>query len=172
MMTKFLCMMVAVMAIASPAYAGSPYLGVTLGAMNADDVRGVSFDGATAMGILGGYDFGGAGVRPGIEVEFTTTVSDGDFEYAGQRGKWDIDTASLFGTLRFGDTYYVKVRAGMVHEEVSAEVMGIELDGDDTGFGGGIGVGLELTDTVNIEGNWTYVEEDLDAWSLGVIANF
>ena len=104
---------------------GGFYLGPSAGFMDAD-VSG--FDEATNAGFLLGYDFFSKELfHVSAETEFTTTVSDGDLEAAGQKGDWDIDTRAFYLAARVGESVYIKVRFGAAWSDVSGRVAGISV---------------------------------------------
>jgi len=77
------------------------YVGAKVGVMDVDES---AFDEATNGGILIGYEFSRQGsISWGAEAEFTTSLSDGDFEVFGVSGEWDIDTQALYGVVEIGD---------------------------------------------------------------------
>ncbi len=123
---------------------------------------------ATNLGVLLGYDFPSRNMIQGaLEVELTTTISDGDF---GGRGHWDLDTQAAYGVLKIGDPLYAKLKAGLLHEEGSTSGRGGSFNGSDTGLSVGFGGGWRLAPNVALEAEFTRIEQDVDFWSFG--ANF
>lgn len=156
----------AMLGVAVPAGAEGVYIGGKIGVMDVDDS---AFDDATNAGILLGYEFPASGIASvGFEAEFTTTVSDGDFNAFGVSGDWDIDTQAIYAVVRIGDQVYAKGRIGYLNEDVSVSVGNVSADGSDSGGSLGVGFGVRATDRLNIEAEYTKVEEDVDFWSVGV----
>lgn len=153
------------------AVAEGPYVGAKIAAMNPDDAGGMSFDSATNLGVVVGYEFMEA-YGLGAEAEFTTSVSDGEFTYMGVPGDWDVDTKALYLVSRLGQELYFKIKAGYLNEDVSATVLGQSVSGDDSGFSWGLGGGYLLTDNIAAEVEWTKIESDLVAWSAGLAYAF
>jgi len=89
------------------------------------DANVSGFDDATSAGVLAGYDvYSKDVIAVSLEAEFTTTVSDGDVKIQGFRGDWDIDTQAAYLAVRGGDRAYIKVRIGVVHNDVTVRVAG------------------------------------------------
>lgn len=142
------------------------YAGARVGIM---DVEVSGFDEATNAGILLGYEFpSGIPLRWGLEAEFTTTVADGDFRLGGVSGDWDIDTQALYVVARAGERLYGKVRAGALREDVSAGAVGISVDDSDSGFSAGLGIGWRAAANIDLEAEFTMIEEDVNFFSIGL----
>lgn len=135
------------------------YVGLKAGKMSAD---ASGFDDATNVGVVLGYKLNNTFA---LEGEITDSSSDGSFSPSG---KWSVDTTALYAVGRWGDQAYLKAKAGILNEDVSVSVPGSSLSGDDTGLSLGIGVGYHLNDRVNIEAEYTIIEEDLDFFSVGL----
>lgn len=172
MMRKLLCGALLAVAGTGTALAQGPYIGAKVAWMDPDDQGGVSFDAATNAGIMLGYEFV-PDYGLAVEAEFTTSVSDGEFTYLGANGDWDIDTQAIYLVARPGtETAYFKIKAGYLNEDVSATALGQSISGDDSGFSWGLGGGYNFTQNIAAELEWTKVESDVDAWSVGVLYNF
>jgi len=156
--------------VAGTCAGGGLYLGPTVGIMNAD-VGG--FDDATNAGILLGYDFFNLELlHISAETEFTTTVSDGDVKISGQKGDWDIDTRGAYLAARLGETFYLKVRFGVVWSDVSVKVAGVSAsDSDSSGSWGGA-LGWNLDPNWALQADGTQVDSDVTYWNLGVNYRF
>jgi len=157
--------------IGSTAVAEGFYVGAKAGWMDAD-VNGL--DEAVNVGAVVGYTFANIseGVSWGIEGEATTTTSDGDVDIAGFNGDWDIDTQAIYGVLRLGNAFYGKLRLGYLWEDVSVSVAGASADGNDDGVSGGVGAGMHINEQFSVEAEYTYVEEDINFYSVGVNFSF
>lgn len=153
------------------AAAEGPYVGAKIAAMPADGVAGVSFDAAVNGGIMIGYEFMEE-YGLGAEAEFTTSISDGDWSYLGASGNWDVDTKAFYLVSRLGGDLYFKLRAGWLRADGTIKGAGVEFSGDDSGFSGGFGGGYLVTDHIAAEVEWTKVDSDIDAWSVGLAYAF
>ena len=161
----------ALLLVGNTALAEGPYLGAKVGLMD-PDISGL--DEATNVGLVAGYSFAdnGSNMRWGVEAEFTTTTSDGDVRVGGLNGDWDVDTQALYGVLTIGDTLYGKLRLGYLREDVSVSLAGFSADGNDDGVSGGVGAGWRVNDRFALEAEYTFVEQDIDFYSLGVTFAF
>ena len=150
--------------------AGGLYLGPSVGIMDAD-VSG--FDEATNAGFLLGYDFFNKELfHVSAETEFTTTLSDGDVKFSGQKGKWDIDTRGVFLAARVGETFYIKVRYGVVWSDATAKGAGFSTsDSDSSGSWGGA-LGWNIGQHWAVQADGTLVDPDVTYWNLGVNYRF
>ncbi len=115
------------------------YVGASVGVMD-PDIGG--FDNATNAGVLVGYDVYTKEIfAVSLEGELTTTVSDGDVEFGGLKGDWDIETQAAYVAARLGDTFYIKVRYGVARSDVSVSITDSTINGNDTSgsWGGALG---------------------------------
>lgn len=152
------------------ATAGGFYLGASTGIVDAN-VSG--FDDATNAGVLAGYDvYSKDVIAVSLEAEFTTTVSDGDVRIQGFRGDWDIDTQAAYLAVRGGDRAYIKVRIGVVHNDVTVRVAGFRENETDTSGSWGGAIGWMFTDHWGVQLDGTAVDSDATYWNLGVKYQF
>ncbi len=152
------------------AHAEGFYAGTKVGIMDVDDS---AFDEATNGGLLVGYEFSRQGmVSWGAEAEFTTSLSDGDFQAFGISGDWDIDTQALYGVLKYGDQFYGKLKLGVLNEDVSASAGSVTVDESDSGLSVGLGAGWRANNRIAIEAEYTQIEEDVAFYSAGVNFSF
>ncbi len=150
--------------------AGGFYLGPSVGIMDAS-VSG--FDDATNAGVLLGYDFFNLEqLHISAETEFTTTISDGDVKLGSQKGNWDIDTRGIFVAARVGDTFYIKVRYGVVWSDVSVKVGGLSVSNSDSSGSWGGALGWDFTEHWAVQADGTLVDPDVTYWNLGVNYRF
>lgn len=157
--------------VGNTAVAEGFYLGAKAGVMK----PGISeLDDATNIGGVIGYEIGEASDNLTwiVEAEFTTTASDGDVEVLGLSGDWDVDTQALYAGVRVGTDLYAKLRLGYLRKDVSVSIAGFSADGSDTGASAGIGGGWRLNESVGLEVEYTFIEEDLDFYSFGVNFSF
>ena len=146
------------------------YLGASAGVMN-NDVSG--FDEATNVGALLGYDLYTREIfAVSLEGELTTTVSDGDVSIGGRSGDWNIDTQAAYVAARLGERFYIKVRYGVIREDVSVKVGRNSQSGSDTGGSWGAALGWMLTPQWGAQLDGTLVDSDVYYWSLGVKYHF
>lgn len=150
--------------------AGGLYLGPSVGIMDAN-IGG--FDEATNAGFLLGYDFFNKELlHISAETEFTTTISDGDLKLSGQKGKWDIDTRGVFVAARVGETFYIKVRYGVVWSDVSVKVAGFSASNSDSSGSWGGALGWNFTEHWALQADGTLADSDVTYWNLGVNYRF
>jgi len=158
------------LAVSAAQAGGGFYLGPSAGLMDAD-IGG--FDEATNAGALLGYEFFNNGpFFLSAETEFTTTVSDGDAKISGSKGNWDIDTRSLHLAARLGDTFYIKVRYGVVWSDLSVDVAGISSSNSDTSGSWGAALGWNFTQHWAVQADGTLVDSDITYWNLGLNYRF
>ncbi len=156
--------------VATAVQAEGWYLGASAGLMN-NDVSG--FDDATNVGALVGYDLYTRDIfAVSLEGELTTTVSDGDISIYGMRGDWNIDTQAAYVAARLGERFYIKVRYGVIREDVSVKAGGISQSGSDTGGSWGAALGWMFTPQWGAQLDGTLVDSDVYYWSLGVKYQF
>lgn len=154
----------------SSAKAAGFYLGASTGIMDAN-IGG--FDEAVNAGVLAGYDVYTKEIfAVSLEAEFTTTVSDGDVEFRGSRGDWDIDTQAAYIAARLGLRAYLKVRYGVVRNDVSVKVAGFNSNESDTSGSWGGALGWMFTDHWGVQADGTLVDSDVTYWNLGVKYQF
>jgi hypothetical protein len=121
------------------------YLGASVGLMD-NNVSG--YDDATSLGALLGYDVYTHGIAAlSLEGVLTTTVAKGDISHAGSHGNWDIDTQAAYIAMRLGDSFYMKVRYGLLREDVSANWSGTSRSGSDTSGCGRMDADAEMGHT-------------------------
>lgn len=150
--------------------AGGFYLGASTGAMNAD-IGG--FDPAVNAGVLAGYDvYTKEIIAVSLETEFTTTVSDGDIKIMGTKGAWDINTQAAHVAVRMGKRAYMKVRYGVVHNDISVKIAGFNRSESDTSGSWGGAIGWMFTEHWGVQADGTLVDSDVTYWNLGVKYQF
>ena len=146
--------------------AAGVYLGASVGLMDAN-IDG--FDEATNAGALLGYEFFNMDiVYVSAETEFTTTVSDGDAKFSGQKGNWDIDSRAVYLAVRVGDTLFAKARYGVAWVDVSVETDGRSLSDSDSSGSWGASFGWNFSEHWGIQAGGVVVDSDVDYWSLGL----
>jgi hypothetical protein len=136
------------------------------------------FGDATNAGVVLGYRFdraiGEIGASSSIELEFTTSVDDGDL--SNVVGTWEVDTYALFFTYATPGTVYFKGKLGVMATDVSSSVVGVVVN-DDSGFGYGAGFGVRAGQHARFELEYTGVagvtgENDINFISLGGLLEF
>jgi hypothetical protein len=152
------------------AQAGGLYLGASVGLVDSN-VSG--YDDATNVGALLGYDvYTRDIIAVSLEGEVTTTASKGDVSNNGVDGDWDIDTQAAYIAARLGERFYMKVRYGVLRENVSVKT-GVDSRSDsDTGGSWGAALGWMLTPQWGIQLDGTMVESDVNYWNFGVKYDF
>lgn len=164
-------LMLLIMGAVSIAHAaGGVYLGPSVGIMDAD---ANGFDEATNAGVLLGYEFFNLEqFYVSAEAEFTTTVSDGDLKFGGQKGEWDIDTRAIYLASRVGDVIYMKVRFGAAWSDVSAKIAGLSVSDSDSSISWGGALGWNFTRHWAVQADGTRMDSDVNYWNLGVNYRF
>jgi hypothetical protein len=156
--------------VATAAQAEGWYLGASVGVMD-NDVAG--FDDATNAGVLAGYDVYTKDIfAVSIEGELTTTVSDGDVSVNGIKGDWDVDTQAAYVAARLGKRLYMKVRYGVLREDVSVKAAGFSESESDTGGSWGAALGWMMTPQWGVQVDGTLIESDLNYWNAGLKYHF
>jgi hypothetical protein len=164
-LTALLC------SLAAPAVqAQAWYLGGSVGIMKAN-VNG--FDDATNAGVLAGYDVYRQDIFAlSVEGEVTSTLADGDLSSGGSSGHWDVDTQAAYLAARIGADVYLKVRYGVLREDVGIDFAGRSSNDSDTGGSWGAALGWMFTDHWGVQLDGTLVEADLYYWNAGVRYQF
>ena len=163
--------LLAILAVCSTSVdAGRFYLGASTGIM---DTNVSGFDDAVNAGVLAGYDvYTKEIIAVSLEAEFTTTVSDGDVEIQGNKGDWDLDTRAAYIAFRMGQRAYLKVRYGVVHNDVTVKIAGFKRSESDTSGSWGGAIGWMFTDHWGMQVDGTMVDSDVTYWNLGVKYQF
>jgi hypothetical protein len=129
---------------------------------------------ATNAGVVLGYRFsraiGGIGGSSSIELEFTTSMDDGDFKNVA--GNWEVDTYALFFTYATPGKVYFKGKLGGMATDISSSVPGLENDA--SGFAYGAGLGVKAGEQGRFELEYTGVTGDnnINFISLGGLVEF
>lgn len=147
-------------------YAGL-YLGVKGGEMNISD--GIPFNDATSVGILLGTNVQDSGLA--IEGELTTTVSAAEHKTISG-SELDIYTLAFYGVYRSAGSFYIKGKAGLIYEYLNISSFIFPLEGEDIGISLGVGGGFRISNSVNLELEYTLIESDIDYISLGMTFKF
>jgi hypothetical protein len=146
------------------------YLGVSLGAMDADRS---GFDEATNAGVLAGYDLYTREIfSVALEGELSGTVSDGDLKASGTTGRWDIDTRALYAAFRLGERFYMKVRFGYGWTDVSTNFQGASFNDSDSGVSWGGAAGWMLSRHWAVQLDGSLVDTDTTYWNAGILYRF
>jgi len=122
----------------------------------------------------------GIGLSPSFtfEAEFSISLGQGG-EYVadnGDEGQYDIWTVAGYVAYRypFNDTVYLKLKGGIVYEDVQRS--GLESNSKSTGVGaaggGGLGFVLNFGHPVMLEFEATATEKDIIFFSLGMTYPF
>ena len=146
------------------------YLGTSLGVMNAD-IGG--FDDATNAGVLAGYDvFTREIFAASIELEATTTVSDGDVMIGSTKGDWDLDTRAVYAVSRLGERFYGKVRFGFLWEDFSVNTDTDSQSDSDSSISWGAAIGWMFSEYLGLQADGTRIDADIHYWNLGLVYRF
>lgn len=103
----------------------------------------------------------------GFGVEAEVSRSKADIHLLDLNEDYTLDTAGLYGVYRSPGAFYVKARAGLLWKRLT---VGREFT-DKTAFGGGLGGGYDFGQVL-LEGEYTYVDQDIAQFSLSVIGKF
>ncbi len=136
------------------------YLGLKTGRMSLD-IENEELK--MPIGFQAGYDFGN-----GFAVEGEYNKS--EIESFGD-DKVDFTTMALYGVYRYGDSFYGKLKAGALKEEVKVSADSNSGTFDDTGFSGGLGIGYRF-DYFSLEAEYVIIESDVSYLSFGVNFHF
>lgn len=100
----------------------------------------------------------------GFGLEFEGTFADMDENSVDL----EYESYAIYGTYRTPGTYYAKLRAGYLEENLKSDTRKWE----EKGFSGGILFGIELADAFTIEAGYTVIQADLKYFSLGGNVHF
>lgn len=158
--------------VAAPAYAqgtrpANPlYFGVKAASIDAD---APGFDNATNLGAFVGYkiweDANGAVFAEG---EYTRTLSEGD----APGGDWDIETLAAYVGYRSAGPWFFKGKAGFGWWDLGVDGPSSPAEADETDFTFGVGGGFRLNERSGLELEYTQIESDITAISLGFFTRF
>ncbi|MGW8310621.1 MAG: outer membrane beta-barrel protein [Thiogranum sp.] len=155
---------------AAAAQAGGWYVGASAGVVDTDTG---GFDDTTNAGVLLGYDVYTRDIfAVSLEGEATTSVSDGDVSINGFDGNWDIDTQAAYVAARLGDRFYIKVRYGVLREDVSVKIAGFSQSDSDTGGSWGAALGWMVTPRWGVQLDGTLVDSGTTYWNAGIKYHF
>ncbi len=167
----FLCCTIVVLSFSSPALAGSPYAGLTVGLayLNDSSLKGsksgdLSYDDGEAYSYAHGLDFGC--VR--IEGEIGYQKNDFDtFNPGGVVGNGDLSILSLLANgyyyCEIGDSSVVPIlSAGIGAANVEYEDKSVDFSEDDIvlAYQVGAGMGFRVSETVTINAMYRYFSTD------------
>lgn len=175
-MKRTILMAAAIALVLAGAVWAQPYVGAKTGMMTIG-VSGV--DNIIPIGVLAGYEFQ---PRMAIEGEFNYRISGGDWDYgfgpASATTEFKLWTIAGYFAYRYpvGDNLFLKGKAGILYENVDAEVtldyMGEHYSydggGTDTGLSIGAGVGMKLSEKLTGEVEFTVIESDVNYLSVGL----
>lgn len=158
--------------------------GIKLGVVEADlaSIEGANYDSSEMVTFVFGYQFSrpiGNGGTSSIELELGTT-NDSDIGGGGGIngvGEWDMHTSAVFFNYRTPGTVYFKAKLGFLDSNIDSRFFGNRtIKSDDASFAGGLGFGVRLagTNNINIEGEWvtTAGDNDVNYFNLGGIVEF
>jgi hypothetical protein len=149
---------------------GGAYLGASLGAMDADRA---GFDPAVNAGVLAGYGLYARGpFEVSLEGELTGTVSDGDLEASGRKGRWDIDTRALYAAFHLGERAYMKVRFGIAWTDLSSRFEGRSRQDSDSGLSWGGAAGWMVNEHWGVQIDGSLVDSDTTYWNGSILYRF
>lgn len=165
MMKKILAAAVVLGCAVSAQASEGGYFGTTAGLMKTS----ISGDSPFNAGLRAGYAWNSGFA---LEGEYTTSLVDGEARYSSSWGdfRWDysISTLGVYAAYRSQGDIYFKGRLGVLNESVDFG------DGkeSDSGLSAGLGVGFTFSENVNLEAEYTLIEEDVDFWSGTLVFRF
>jgi len=146
------------------ASAADNYFGIKAGQMIPD----IGILGNTVnLGVMMGFPLNNPATS--FEAELTSTVSKGDVEFYGS--EWDVTTLAGYFVYRSQSTTYVKLKAGLLYEDVTIGgfYYGSSSSGTDTGLSLGVGIGWDLGHAHKIELEATLIEADINFISVSYL---
>jgi hypothetical protein len=163
-MKRAILLSIAIGLIFAGSVSAQVYFGVKTGMMMID-VEGV--DNIIPIGGVGGYDISS---NMSIEGEFNFRVSGGDWEIGSEIVEWKIWTVAGYFVYRFplGEALYLKGKAGILHEDITAETSHVSVSGSDSGLSLGGGLGMNFNEQFSGEVEFTLIEADINYFSVGV----
>jgi len=153
--------------IATPgqANAADNYFGIKAGQMMPD----ISILGNTVnLGVMMGFPLNNSATS--FEAELTGTASKGDVDFYGS--EWGVTTLAGYFVYRSQSTTYVKLKAGLLYEDVNISggyYYGTSTSGTDTGLSLGVGIGWDLGHAHKIELEATLIEADINFISVSYL---
>ncbi|WP_440877524.1 outer membrane beta-barrel protein [Thalassotalea sp. PLHSN55] len=136
------------------------YAGVKVGQASID----VDYvDNASLTGAVFGYRF-----ENNLAIEIEALSGSAEIDSWGYSSDIDLETVAIYGAWRSGDDFFFKTKVGVLREEVSSGYVGSE---EDTGLSYGLGLGYQ-GDSFIVELEYTLIEEDVSAATLGLIYKF
>ena len=152
---------------------GQWYIGVKAGKVK-NGLRGTND--ASNKGLLVGYEFaraiGDSDGTASIELEATSTSDEGTFgptSDLGTSGTWDASTLGLFMVYRTAGNVYFKVKGGVQMSNVNYHAPGAtSLQTDDASLAGGVGLGVKVGDSGNVEVEYAGETGDNDLGNLSL----
>lgn len=162
------------LSVVGPAYAAPPlnpiYFGIKAGTMDAD---ADGFKDASNLGLFAGYTFTqDATGELSAEGEYTRTFDKGDVRAGPVRGDWDVESLAGYLAYRTAGSVYVKAKGGYLWRDISVDGLGRGIEGSDTGFSYGAGVGGRFSNKAGIEIEYTVIDDDISFLSLGYFTHF
>lgn len=128
----------------------------------------IAFNDATSVGILFGGTIPDSGFA--IEGELTTTVSSA--EHKSRSDELDIFTLAGYGVYRSAGRFYFKGKAGLLTEYLDISGGNFSLEGYGGAISLGAGAGFRISNTANLELEYTIIEADINFLSLGITFEF
>jgi hypothetical protein len=125
-----------------------------------------------ASGVYYGYS---AGNNVAFEAEANVGLKGGGYNNGkGDIGKYDIWTVAAYATYRhpFTNFLYAKAKIGLLFENIANNTKNEQLLNRDYGFSGGVGIGVNIKQTLTLEGELSLLEKDIYYSGLGIHIKF
>lgn len=135
------------------------YFGLKAGAMQADSA---GMHAAANGGLTLGY--GRAALA--AEAEITRSLRHGTVD---RDTRWEITTLAAYGVYRTPGRWYLKIKAGMLYEQMTFKTSGLALPYSANGGSAGAGLGWLGGSGRRLELEYTVVERDVALLSVGYL---
>ena len=157
--------------------------GIKLGVAEADlsSIEGADYDSSEMVTLVFGYQFSrpvGDNGTASIEIELGST-EDADIgrgNGVNGVGEWDMHTTAVFFNYRSPGTVYFKGKLGVIDSNIDSRFGNRTIKSDDASLAGGIGLGMRLagSNNINIEGEWVTAsgDNDINYFNIGGLIEF
>ena len=159
------------MAVSHGAFAqdhAGPYIGAKYGKFMIDVEEANE---PTDGGFLLGYNFGNGASLEVEHDETTVELSSVGGYYYYYYGSLDLKTTALYVAFRTPGDAYLKAKLGVLKEDITSDY-GSSYDKSDSGLSAGIGAGFNAGDVVQLEVEYTVIEQDVSFLSAGINLRF
>jgi len=162
--TFFILLVACTASAFAQSYVGVKGGGVNIGRLSWDDD-------AVMLGVVYGYDLPDNNFS--FEGEFNTTVSKASSTNPSY-GDLGITTLAGYAVFRTPGRFYLKAKLGLLYEYLTSSVsssgggLTIDVDGPGIAISYGVGGGVDITEQLGAEIEYTSIEADIAYASLGL----